>query len=81
MVSAAIGSTISHDPSAAKAERIWRAAATGSPMSCRQSNVVTRSYPVPENEVAVAVAVSNVTRSATPASAARLVASAIDSAW
>ena len=79
MVSAAIGSTISHDPSAPSAEWTRRAAATGSPMSCRQSNVVTRSYPVPENVAADAV--SNVTRSATPASAARLVASAIDSAW
>ena len=37
------GSTISQDPSGASAWRTWRAAPSGSPMSCRQSKVVTRS--------------------------------------
>ena len=42
-------------------------------MSCRQSKLVTRSYPVPEN--CWAPATSKLTRSATPASEARLLAS------
>ena len=34
-------------PSSASVERTCRAAPTGSPMSWRQSNMVTRSYPLP----------------------------------
>ena len=41
--SPANGSTISQVPSSSSAWKIWRPAPTGSPMSCRQSNIVTRS--------------------------------------
>src|SRR5690242_5314801 len=46
--SAAAGSTMSQVPSGLSAWRMCRAAASGSPMSCRQSKVAARSYPVPE---------------------------------
>jgi hypothetical protein len=48
-------------------------------MSCRQSNIVTRSKPVPEKPVAGAT--SNRIRSATPARSARSRATSIDPSW
>jgi hypothetical protein len=70
---------MSQVPSGLSAWRTCRAAASGSPMSCRQSKVAARSYPVPENVDAEAT--SKPTRSATPASPACLRAISIDPSW
>ncbi len=78
-MSPAAGSTTIQVPSGASDSRTCRAAASGSPMSCRQSNVVTRSYPAPVNVCADSA--SNVIRPFSPASAPRLRASSIDSGW
>jgi hypothetical protein len=53
-VSAAIGSTTSQVPPSASCERTWRAAPTGSPMSCSASNTQTRSNGPPPKSLAPA---------------------------
>jgi len=71
--SPAIGSTSRNVPSGASDERMWAPAATGSPMSCRASKTVTRSYPVPGKSFAPAIYTSggrqNVTTGGMPNSA------------
>src|SRR5258705_12457309 len=72
----AIGSTINALPSAPNTSAALLQAPMGSPMSCKQSKNVTRSYCSSGSSLALATA--KVTRSETPASSARCRAVAMD---
>ncbi len=67
---------MSQVPSGLSTWRTCLAAVSGLPMSCRQSKVPARSYPVPENVAAEDT--SKLTRLVTPASPACLRAISID---